>query len=149
MSSCRGRAVVVCAVCVVGIVALPGGSVGADQDKDQRPKVTVRASPPISFTPARVNFTIELKGGAEDYEEFYCPTVMWEWGDGTESEAAQDCAPFQAGTSTIKRRYSATHEYRESGRFTVVAHLKRERKTVVSTNTTVTVRPGAMMEPPY
>jgi len=40
---------------------------------------------------------------------------MWEWGDGTESEATQDCDPYEPGTSTIKRRYTATHEYRESG----------------------------------
>jgi hypothetical protein len=90
-----------------------------------------------------------LKGGDDDYQEFYCPTVMWEWGDGTESEATQDCNPYEAGVSTIKRRYAAVHEYRESGRFTVVARLKREGKTIVSTNATVTVRPGAVMEPPY
>jgi len=143
----RARVVVACTIAATALFGL--GPAAAGQEKAQRPKVTVKATPPISFTPARVSFTIELKGGADDYQDFYCPTVMWEWGDGTESEATQDCDPYEPGTSTIKRRYTATHEYRESGRFTVVARLKREGKTIVATNVTVTVRPGAMMEPPY
>ena len=37
--------------------------------------------------------------------EFYCPGIEWDWGDGTESESSEDCEPYQAGVSTIKRRF--------------------------------------------
>src|SRR5437773_465901 len=52
----------------------------------QRPKVSLKAQPMIAISPARVVLTAELQGGANDYEEYYCPTVVWAWGDGTESE---------------------------------------------------------------
>ena len=49
------------------------------------------------MAPARVVLTAELTGGANDFEEFYCGAVEWEWGDGTKSESSSDCAPYEAG----------------------------------------------------
>ena len=111
-------------------------------DKERRPSPSVRASPAISFSPARVHATAELKGGANDYEDFYCAGVEWEWGDGTTSETVQDCTPYAAGESEIKRRYIADHTYRSSGRFRVVFKLKRGNRVLTSSNTLVQVRPG-------
>ena len=51
---------------------------------DPRPKVILRATPVIAMAPARVVFMAELTGGANDFEEFYCGAVEWEWGDGTQ-----------------------------------------------------------------
>src|SRR5207249_4134495 len=69
----------------------------ADKSKDnpdaRRPKMTLKAQPVIGIAPARVVLTAELVGGANDYEDFYCPTIEWEWGDGTRSESSADCAP--------------------------------------------------------
>ena len=50
----------------------------------KRPKITLKAQPLIAMAPARVVLTAELVGGANDFEEFYCPTVEWDWGDGTQ-----------------------------------------------------------------
>src|SRR5690349_22890008 len=62
---------------------------GGEKDQDEKgkkPQLSLRASPPISFSPANIHLVAELKGGADDYEEFYCPAIEWDWGDGTRSE---------------------------------------------------------------
>ena len=84
-----------------------------DQSKDsakqleaKRPKVTVRAQPPVGVAPFRVVLTGELQGGSDDLEEYYCPTIEWAWGDDTTSESTLDCEPYEAGKSQIKRRFT-------------------------------------------
>jgi hypothetical protein len=119
-----------------------GGTSRDDQEKARRPKVTLRASPMISFSPSRVNFTAEIVGGPDDLEDYYCPSLEWDWGDGTQSAASSDCDPYEAGKSEIKRRYTATHTFQFAGRFNVSLRLKRNNKVLVMMNTTVQVRPG-------
>ena len=118
------------------------------KDKDQkdapdtgRPKVSLRAQPLIAMAPARVVLTAELVGGANDFEEFYCSAIEWEWGDGTKSESSSDCAPYEAGKSEIKRRYTVEHVFRQ-GQFRVVFHLKRHDKSVGNATVSLQVRPG-------
>src|SRR6266498_1796972 len=72
------------------------------KDNDKRPKITLKAQPIISMAPSKVTLRAELIGGANDYEEFYCPTIEWDWGDGTQSESTSDCEPYQPGKSEIK-----------------------------------------------
>ena len=117
------------------------------KDKDQkdaadpRPKVSLKAQPVIAMAPARVVLTAELTGGANDYEEFYCTAVEWEWGDGTKSESASDCAPYEAGKSEIKRRFTVEHVFRV-GNYRVMFHLKRHDKMVGNATINIQVRPG-------
>ena len=118
------------------------GENGQGEEKGKKPTLSLRASPPISFSPASIHLVAELKGGADDYEEFYCPTIEWDWGDGTISENTQDCDPYEAGKSTIRRRFSAEHTYRMSGNFKVVFKLKQKTKTIAATSVSVQVRPG-------
>ena len=107
----------------------------------KKPKLSVKAQPSISMSTSRVVLTAEVTGGANDFEEFYCPTVVWEWGDGTESESAADCAPYEAGKSEIKRRFTVEHTF-NAGSFRVLFHLKQRNKTVAMANVNVQVRPG-------
>jgi len=111
-------------------------------DKDAKPSISVRASPAFAFAPARIVFRADLRGGPDDYEAYYCPGVEWEWGDGTTSEAFQDCEPYETGKSQIKRRYVGEHTFQQAGRFRVVFKLKRNSKVIVAANVTVEVRPG-------
>jgi hypothetical protein len=83
-----------------------------------------------------------VQGGANDYEEFYCPTVEWEFGDGTKAEATTDCDPYEAGKSEIKRRYTHSRVFRTSGDFTVEFRLKQKNKIVGTGRTSVKVRAG-------
>jgi hypothetical protein len=78
-------------------------------DKDKRPKLSVKAAPSMAFSPARVVATADINGGPNDFEEFYCAAVEWEWGDDTRSNNTSDCEPYEAGKSEIKRRFTADH----------------------------------------
>jgi len=114
---------------------------------NKRPSLSLKASPSVSFAPARIVVVAEVKGGAEDLEEFYCPTVEWEWGDLTTSTVEADCEPYAAGKSTIKRRYTVEHRYKNSGGFKIVLRLKKGDKVIASANTQVQVRAG-LGDPP-
>jgi hypothetical protein len=113
-----------------------------DKDSDKRPKLTLKAQPMISIAPSKVVLRAELVGGANDYEDFYCPTVEWDWGDGTHSESTADCEPYQQAKSEIRRRYTVEHVFRE-GRYQVAVRLKRRDRTVAAATAYVQVQGGA------
>jgi hypothetical protein len=120
------------------------GSKEQENAEPKRPKITLKAQPLISMAPARVVLTAELIGGDDDFEDFYCPSVEWEWGDGTKSESSTDCAPYEAGKSEIKRRFTVEHVFR-TGRpngYRVTVHLKRRDKSVGAATVAIQVRPG-------
>jgi hypothetical protein len=112
-----------------------------DNQDNKRPQVRLKAQPVIAMAPARVVLTAELVGGANDFEEFYCPAIEWEWGDGTQSESSSDCAPYEAGKSEIKRRYTVEHVFR-AGAYRVMFHLKRRDKSVGAASVNIQIRPG-------
>jgi hypothetical protein len=114
----------------------------ANQEESKKPSLSLKATPPIAFSPAKVRVVAEIRGGSDDYQDFYCPSIEWDWGDGTISENTQDCEPYEAGKSTIRRRFSAEHTYRQSGQYKVFFRLKRKDKTIGATSTSVQVRPG-------
>lgn len=106
------------------------------------PKLTLKAQPTVSISPARVVLTADLTGGPNDYQDFYCPTVEWDWGDGTTSASTFDCEPYQAGKSEIKRHFTVVHVFR-AGAYQVVFRLKRNDKTLASASVLLQVQPGA------
>ena len=112
-----------------------------DKD-DKRPKLTLKAQPVISMSPSKVTLRAELVGGSNDYEEFYCPTIEWDWGDGTQSESMSDCEPYQAGKSEIKRRFTVDHVFR-AGSYQVAFRIKRRDKPLAQVTTTIQVQGGA------
>lgn len=112
-----------------------------DSAPDKRPRVTLKAQPVIAMSPARVVLTAELVGGPNDYEEYYCPTIEWDWGDGTQSESTNDCAPYETGKSEIKRRFTVEHVFR-AGTYRVSFKMKRRDKILGLSTVTVQVRPG-------
>jgi hypothetical protein len=114
----------------------------AGPDKKAKPSVSLKVTPVIGFSPARMVVTAELKGGADDYEEFYCATVEWDWGDDTRSESKTDCEPYEAGKSEIKRHFTVDHTYNTAGEYRVQFRLKQKNKVVGSGSADVKVRPG-------
>ncbi|MCA1560871.1 MAG: hypothetical protein LC804_11585 [Acidobacteria bacterium] len=110
--------------------------------KTPKPSIVVRASPSISFSPARVFVVAEVRGGPDDNEELYCASVEWDWGDGTKSENSYDCEPYEAGKSEIKRRFAVEHVYRLASDYRIQFRLKKKDKPVLAGRTTVKVRPG-------
>ena len=96
----------------------------------------------MGTNPVRVVASADLNGGANDYEEYYCPSIEWDWGDDTRTTNAADCDPYEAGKSEIKRRFTADHTYRTAGDFRIQFRLKRNNKVVTAASTSVKVRPG-------
>jgi len=112
------------------------------QPGDERPSVTLRASPAVAFAPARIVLSANVLGGANDFEGFYCPTVEWDWGDGTTSSSQADCAPYEAGKSQIRRRYTVEHIYRQPGAFRIFFRLKKNTRVNGIAQANVQVRAG-------
>jgi hypothetical protein len=112
-----------------------------DQDKDNKPTLKLTARPPLGMSPARIVLTGDLTGGPNDAEDFYCPTIEWDWGDGTTSESTSDCEPYEAGKSEIRRRYTTEHVF-QAGAYRVALRLKKRDKMVSSATVMVEVRPG-------
>jgi hypothetical protein len=113
-----------------------------EQGGNKKPSLSLKATPAVSFAPARVVVVAEVKGGSNDFEEFYCPTVEWEWGDFTTSTAEADCEPYEPGKSEIKRRYTVEHRYKNPGGFKIILRLKKGTKVIATANTLVQVRAG-------
>lgn len=112
-------------------------------DKDQgKPKIVLKAQPMISMAPAKIVLTAELVGGKNDFEEYYCPAVEWDWGDGTTSEASTDCQPYESGKSEIKRRFTVAHVFTGPGSFRVLFRMKKNEKAVGFASAQIQVRPG-------
>ena len=108
----------------------------------KKPSLTLKATPAVSFAPARIVVVAEVKGGPNDFEEFYCPSVEWDWGDFTSSTAEADCEPYETGKSEIKRRYTVEHRYKNPGGYKIVLRLKRGNKIIATANAMVQVRAG-------
>ena len=124
------------------LLVIPTTALQAREQGNKKPSLSLKASPAISFAPARINLLAELKGGAEDLEEFYCPTVEWEWGDLTQSVAESDCEPYEPGKSEIKRRYAVQHQFKNPGAFKVIVRLKKGTKVIATANAQIQVRAG-------
>ena len=114
---------------------------GKDADA-KRPKMSLRVQPQVVIAPAKATLTAELIGGSDDFEEYYCPSVQWEWGDDTSSESTTDCEPYEAGKSQIKRRYTVQHQFRRAGNYKLYLHLKQKDKILGSASATIQVQPG-------
>jgi hypothetical protein len=110
--------------------------------KTDKPSLSLKANPSITFSPANIFFAAEVKGGPDDFEDLYCPAVEWEWGDGTKDQSSADCEPYEAGKSLIKRRYVAQKRYQSSGDYRVAFRLKQKDRTVGTATTQLKIRPG-------
>lgn len=117
---------------------------GKDEDKKdvKRPTLSLKATPAVSFSPTTIHAVGELRGGRDDDEELYCASTAWDWGDGSKSEASDDCAPYEAGKTTIQRRFSAEHVYHYPGSYRIMLSLKRKQKTLIAQSANVQVREG-------
>jgi hypothetical protein len=129
------------AILVVAVSS--GGASGAQRGgDDKKPSLSLKATPPVGFSPLRVRFVVDVRGGADDYADFYCPAIEWDWGDGTVSGNSEDCDPHQPGKSTIRRRYAIEHVFRQPGNFQVFFRLKQRDRVIAASSGNVQVRPG-------
>ena len=134
---------------VFAALLIPTAATGADSPKEtakdapkqKRPALEVRVSPRFGFSPVLAHLTAELKGG-DEIEEYYCPEIEWEWDDGGKSVQEPDCPPFEAGKTPMERRYTAEHEYRRAGSYTIRFAMRRGNRTLAQGSVRLTVKPG-------
>ena len=74
-------------------------------------------------------------------EDFYCPGLEWNWGDGARSVRESDCPPFEPGRE-FERRFSAEHDYRHAGDYEITITLRRANRSLAVASARVNVRPG-------
>jgi hypothetical protein len=125
------RAVVLLVLAALGGPAAAGGGGGTT------PRLDLRASPRSAFPPVTVLVTGQLVGG-DDVEEYYCPALEWDWGDGGRSAQESDCPPFDADTK-MARRFTSRHAYHEPGYYEIRLTLRRGSRHVAVGVVTVSV----------
>jgi hypothetical protein len=113
-----------------------------DRKEPKRPSLSLRATPGTGMVPVRVTATAEFKGGDDDFQEYYCPTIEWNWGDGTVSEATADCEPYEAGVSQFRRRYTVQHTFKRAGAYRIAFRLKVKDRVLTSQTTMVRLLGG-------
>ncbi len=129
-------------VLALGLLAFPGLQRPGEAGKVKKPRLDLRASPRMAFPPVSVLLMAELVGGDEQ-EDYYCPGLEWDWGDGTHSAHESDCEPFAPG-ATLERRFSARHAYRAPGNYNVRLTLRRASRTVAVATVPVLVHDSSI-----
>ena len=129
------RSAIVGALLVLGLGTngIPG------EARAKKPRLDLRATPRIGFSPVNVLLTAELRGG-DPTEDYYCPEVEWDWDDGGRSARESDCPPLESGT--FERRFTAEHAYRQAGTYTVKVTMRHANRALLAASATVTVRAG-------
>ena len=97
----------------------------------------------MAFPPVSVLVIAQLVGG-DEHEDFYCPDVDWEFGDGSRSAQQSDCEPFTEGM-TLERHFMARHAYLRPGDYEVKVTLRRASRALAVATTRVTVHSGAAL----
>jgi hypothetical protein len=133
----RGRGVTGALALVLGLASV---TLAGDEGKPRKPQLQVRASPRMAFSPVEILVTGQLKDGS-DLEEFYCPGLEWDWGDGTRSAHESDCDPYKPGTPLV-RHFTARHAYFAPGAYQVRLTLRRAERTVAAGSVAVMVHGG-------
>ena len=142
------RSLAATAFCAVTIMLgsstpIPAQSSDKDEKKEpRRPSLSLKATPGTGMVPVRVSATAEFKGGDDDFQDYYCPAIEWNWGDGTVSESAIDCEPYEAGVSQIRRRFTGSHTYKRAGSFRIIFRLKHRNRVLTSQTTVVRLLGG-------
>jgi PKD repeat protein len=122
------------------VLATATSGLSADKPRPKTPRLDLRASPRMAFSPVNVLLTAELQGG-DNSEEFHCPEVEWDWDDGGRSVHQEDCAPLDTG-APLERWFTANHAYRQAGTYNVKITMRRAARPLAVASATVTVRPG-------
>jgi hypothetical protein len=131
-------------------VPVPAQSPAQSEEKQEkqekkdpkRPSLSLKATPGTGMVPVRISATAEFKGGDDDFQDYYCPAVEWNWGDGTVSQTANDCEPYEPGVSQIRRRFTGSHTYKRPGAFRIVFRLKHRDRVLTSQTTIVRLLGG-------
>jgi hypothetical protein len=126
----------------VGLSSVAAVASAQSSAEAKKPSLSLKVTPPVGFAPLKTRLVVDVRNGDNDFADFYCPTIEWDWGDGTVSANAEDCNPYEAGKSEIQRRFTTEHTFRLPGAFRVVFRLKQRDRVVGTSSVNVQVRAG-------
>ena len=115
-------------------------AIAQDGTPAKKPRLDLRATPRVAFSPVRVHVTAVLVGG-DPTPEYHCPTLEWDWDDGSKSLQDSDCDPYEPGTK-IDRRFSSEHYYSRAGSYNIRAALRAQDKVIAANAFRLVVRQG-------
>ena len=99
--ACCTLSAAVAGLIFVGFFSAGAVSSAQPSGEAKKPSLSLRVTPPVGFAPLKTRLVVDVRNGDDDYADFYCPTVEWDWGDGTISANAEDCDPYEAGPHDI------------------------------------------------
>ena len=102
----------------------------------KKPGLNVKVYPLIGFSPIGALVSAQLTG--EESQDFYCPGIEWNWGDGTKAYQESDCSPWE-GHEDYPRFWSKKHVY-GYGDYTITVNLQKSGKTLLAGTTFLQVR---------
>lgn len=114
---------------VVGLAAC--GATIANVVEPKHPHLELRSNRMLALPGQPITLTAELVGGRWDDETFYCPRVVWEWPDGTESSNEPDCIPF-APNVEYTRRWTKRGSLAGPGLYVFAVRLEKPKGHVVA-----------------
>jgi hypothetical protein len=127
-------------VTALAILATTTAGFVTAEPRGKKPRLDLRATPRMAFSPVNILLTAELAGGDET-AEFYCPEVEWDWDDGGKSVHQEDCAPAETG-APLERRFTANHSYRQAGNYNVKITMRHASRALAVATALINVRPG-------
>lgn len=113
---------------IIGAAAC--GATIAHIAEPNRPHFELRASRLIALPGQPITLTAELIGG-EDDELHYCPRVVWELPDGTESSQEGDCPPWEQRVDYV-RRWMKHGSLAAPGKYVFTVRLEKPAGHVVA-----------------
>jgi hypothetical protein len=103
--------------------------------------LVVRAAPRAAPAPARVVFTVEVKGGAD--ESLRCLSFDWDWGDGSRTTLDECPASAGAGETAVTRVFQAGHLYKQKARPQVRVKLRQGERVLARADIGIAIGPQA------
>ena len=112
------------------LLLIPSNALQArEQGGNKKPSLSLKASPSVSFAPARIVVVAEVKGGAGRFRGVLLPDRRMGMG---RLDARQRSKPIANRTrrarATIKRRYTVEHRFKNPGAFKIILRLKKGRQ---------------------
>jgi hypothetical protein len=121
-------------VTLLMVMALVVGSI-TQPEKPSKPKVDLVVSPQISIARHQGNLVTVQLIVHNPTEEFWCPEVEYDWGEGeAPSTEGGDCTPYEQTSPEERQRWSPdgskSKTYRGEGVRILTVRFKKNGKTI-------------------
>ena len=130
-------------VAVLTLALSPDRDAAAQRNDDKKPSLSLKATPPVGFSPLKVRLVVDVSGGADDCRRLLLPDHRMGMGRRPD---VRELGGLRTRTRRARARSGAAtrteHTYRYEGNFTARFRMKQGKRVVASTTVNVQVRAG-------